>query len=240
MPRRKKICFEATIESIGDKLPDKPPKLRRQKAYTKKEEIKEEVQEVQEIGSKQDVFDGLAMKTKRGYTKDDLIKNDSGSIILKPRPKEKKEKKPKEKKLSKKEQAIKDFEDMSVEQHIEVLKPLVLEHERIQTPYDKLMDLEDWGKIQTKQAKDYQKQIQSLKDTMRKHMERIKVLDPQKLKEYKETQRQRQKKIRKEKEEAFKKTKEYREQKRKELREQKEREKEEEMYESASARLQNL
>ena len=85
MPRRKKICFEATIESL-DKLPDKPPKLRRQKAYTKKkpkpEEIKEEVQEVQEIGSKQDVFDGLAMKTKRGYTKDDLIKNASGSIIL--------------------------------------------------------------------------------------------------------------------------------------------------------------
>ena len=43
MPRRKKVCFEATIEDIGEKLPDKPPKLRRQKAQTPTPEEKIEM-----------------------------------------------------------------------------------------------------------------------------------------------------------------------------------------------------
>lgn len=236
MPRRKKVCFEATIEDIGEKLPDKPPKLRRQKAQKKepKPEVVEEKKEIQEIGSKQEVWEGMALKTKRGYTKEDLMKNDKGSIILKPKPKEVKEKKPKEKKLTKKEQEIKDFEDLTIPQHIELLKKLVVEYDKENKKLDEFYELDEFNKFQEKQVKELQQKTRNIRDLMLKHRNRMKEISPELYTKFQEKEREEAKKKR----EEFKKSKEYKKQKAKEEKERKAREEEEKLFEEATQSMQ--
>jgi type I site-specific restriction-modification system R (restriction) subunit len=238
MPRRKKVCFEATIENLDETtLPDKPPKLRRQKAYTKKPK-EETKQESKEVGSKQEVWEGVALKTKRGYTKEDLMKNDAGSIVLKPKPKEKKEKKPKEKKLGKKDQAKKDFEDLTISEHIEKLKPLIAEYEIVSKKLDTLYEVDEFSKAQEKEVKKLQENSKKIRGLMIQHRNRMKEINPELYTKFQEQEREQRREQAKKEREAFKKTKEYKRQKAQEEKEEREREEEEKLFEEATARMQ--